>query len=66
MSLNKMEFELAVMRELVKARAFIELNKEKDDSVTGYGHELERERGRIEGLQKALEFFEISHGKSEE
>ncbi len=62
MSAKKIMFEMDVMKEIITAKSFIDANEKNDDSTTGYGHELERERGRIEGFQKALELFERYYG----
>jgi len=65
MSAEKMKFELDVLTEIIKARSYIKDNEENDDCTTGYGHWLEKERGRIEGFQKALKLFEQYYGDGE-
>lgn len=58
MSADKILFQTEIMKEIIKSKSILIARAKDDDSVTGIGHELERERGRIEGLQKALELFE--------
>jgi hypothetical protein len=62
MSDKKIILRNKIQMEIVKANAYLIENEENDDSTTGYGHWMERERGRIDGFKMALEFFETLYG----
>jgi hypothetical protein len=54
-----------IMKHIIQSKQTLKEIEQYDDSTTGYGHDIQRHIGRIEGFQKALEIFESHYGGGE-